>query len=81
MKVFRHYTQAELELQYDSSARSPDLTARRDERSRCCASVGEASGSGVELFDGGESGESTAGNFHHHYPSQCVRLVEGKYRC
>jgi arylformamidase len=32
MTVFRHYTQDELELQYDSGARSPELTARRDAR-------------------------------------------------
>ena len=34
MKVFRHYTQAELELQYDSGARSPELTATRDARQK-----------------------------------------------
>lgn len=32
MTVFRHYDQAALELQYDSAARSPELTALRDER-------------------------------------------------
>ena len=32
MQVFRHYTQDELELQYDSAARSPQLTALRDQR-------------------------------------------------
>lgn len=34
MHVFRHYTQSELELQYDSGARSPELTAQRDARSQ-----------------------------------------------
>ena len=32
MNVFRHYTQSALELEYDSGARSPELTAKRDER-------------------------------------------------
>ena len=32
MNVFRTYSQAELDLQYDSAARSPELTARRDTR-------------------------------------------------
>lgn len=32
MKIFRQYDQASLELQYDSLSRSPELTAKRDER-------------------------------------------------
>ncbi len=32
MKVFRHYDQPSLELQYDSAQRSPELTAMRDAR-------------------------------------------------
>ncbi len=32
MHVFRHYDQAELELQYNSAARSPELSAQRDAR-------------------------------------------------
>lgn len=43
MNVFRHYTQAELELQYDSLARSPELTATRDAREKRVAfEAGEA---------------------------------------
>lgn len=34
MKVFRHYTQSELELQYDSGARSPELNATREARQK-----------------------------------------------
>jgi len=34
MKVFRNYTQAELELQYDSGARNPELNATRDARQK-----------------------------------------------
>lgn len=34
MKVFRDYTQAELELEYDSGARAPELVALREDRAR-----------------------------------------------
>lgn len=34
MKVFRHYTQDQLELQYDSGARNPELNAARDARQK-----------------------------------------------
>ena len=34
MKVFRNYTQAELELQYDSGSRNPELNATRDARQK-----------------------------------------------
>jgi arylformamidase len=34
MKVFRNYTQSQLELQYDSGARNPELNAKREARQK-----------------------------------------------
>ncbi len=86
MKVFRHYDQAALELQYDGAARSPELTAFRDARTaRIDAMSGRVRGTAradldvaygthprerIDIFHAGRSGAPLLAFIHGGYWKQ-----------